>query len=81
VKLKDLEDKGMDLSFDQMEALKTVSQELHSALTESQKEWRSELLSVLQMASLLSKALIDLTTQLAKVQQNHNALEQKATPK
>uniref|UniRef100_A0A6U6PXZ4 Uncharacterized protein n=1 Tax=Zooxanthella nutricula TaxID=1333877 RepID=A0A6U6PXZ4_9DINO len=81
LKLKDLEDKGMDLSFDQMEALKTVSQELHSALTESQKEWRSELLSVLQMASLLSKALIDLTTQLAKVQQNHNALEQKATPK
>lgn len=80
-KLKELEDKGMDLTFDEMEALKTVSQELHSALTESQKEWRSELLSVLQMASLLSKALIDLTTQLAKVQYNHSELSSRASPK
>ena len=29
---------------------RAVAQELHAALTESQKEWRSELLTVLQMA-------------------------------
>lgn len=79
-KLQELEDRGMDLSFDEMETLKTVSSELHAALTESQKEWRSELLSVLQMASLLSKALIDLTNQLAKVQTNHNDLATRASP-
>jgi len=79
-KLKELERQGMDLSFDEMEALKTVSQELHTALTESQKDWRAELLSVLQMASLLSKALIDFTAQLAKVQYNHNELQKKAHP-
>lgn len=79
-KLKELDARGMDLTFDEMEALKTVSQELHSALTESQKEWRAELLSVLQMASLLSKALIDLTGQLAKVQYNHNELQKRASP-
>mmetsp|Transcript_114344 Transcript_114344/g.328487 ORF Transcript_114344/g.328487 Transcript_114344/m.328487 type:complete len:826 (+) Transcript_114344:152-2629(+) len=73
-KLHELEEQGMDLTFDEMEALKAVSQELHSALTESQREWRAELLSVLQMASLLSKALIDLTNQLAKVQINHDRL-------
>lgn len=47
-KLEDLEQRGMDLTFDEMETLKTVSQELHSALTESQKEWRAELLTVMQ---------------------------------
>lgn len=77
-KLKELDSRGMNLTFDEMEALKTVSSELHSALTESQKEWRGELLSVLQMSSLLSKALIDLTGQLAKVQYNHNELAKRA---
>lgn len=79
-KLKELDERGMDLTFDEMEALKTVSQELHNSLTESQKEWRAELLSILQMASLLSKALIDLTGQLAKVQVNHNSLQTRADP-
>jgi hypothetical protein len=80
-RLKELESQGLDLTFDEMEALKTVSSELHSALTESQKEWRAELLSVLQMASLLSRALIDLTGQIAKVQLNHKELEKKSAPK
>jgi len=80
-KLKELEAHGLELSFDEMEALKSVSQELHGSLTESQKEWRSELLSVLQMASLLSRALIDLTGQIAKVQFNHKELEKKTAPR
>lgn len=79
-KLKDLQDRGMDLSFDEMEELRVVSQELHSALTESQKEWRAELLSVMQMASLLSRALIDLTGRMTQVQQNHTDLSVKASP-
>lgn len=77
-KLDELEARGMDLTFDEMETLKTVSQELHSALTESQKEWRAELLTVMQMASLLSTSLIQLTRQMEKVQLNHNSLAMKA---
>mmetsp|Transcript_140544 Transcript_140544/g.262162 ORF Transcript_140544/g.262162 Transcript_140544/m.262162 type:complete len:871 (+) Transcript_140544:150-2762(+) len=73
--LQGLEEKGMHLQFDEIETLRTVSSELHNALTESQKEWRSELLSVMQMASLLSKALIELTRKLEQVQRNHNALD------
>lgn len=79
-KLKDLQDRGMDLDFDEMEALKMVSQELHSALTESQKEWRAELLSVMQMAQLLSRELINLTGRIAQVQQNHTDLSVKVSP-
>jgi len=70
---------GNSLSFDELETLRTVSSELHNALTESQKEWRSELLSVMQMASLLSKALVDLTRQLAQVQSYHNDLTTKVS--
>lgn len=66
--------KGSHVSADELDTLKTVSQELHSSLTESQKEWRSELLSVLQMTSLLSTELIELTTRMEEVQLNHNAL-------
>lgn len=77
-KLDELEARGMDLTFDEMETLKTVSQELHSALTESQKEWRAELLTVMQMASLLSTSLIQLTRQIEKVQLNHNHLAMRA---
>merc|ERR1712060_401479 len=66
-----------DLSFNEIETLKIVSTELHSALTEAQKEWRAELLTVLQMASLLSVALIELTRKMERVQLNHNALSAK----
>jgi len=76
-KLQELEEQGMNLSFDEMQTLKTVSQELHSALTEAQKEWRAELLSVLQMSSLLSVTLIELTKKIERVQMNHNALSAK----
>ncbi|CAK0900069.1 unnamed protein product, partial [Prorocentrum cordatum] len=75
-KLQDgLEEQGMHLSFDEMQTLRT--QELHSALTEAQKEWRAELLNVLQMSSLLSVALIELTRKMERVQLNHNALSAK----
>merc|ERR1719253_2457540 len=73
-KLEELEKGGYNLMFNEMETLKTVSSELHAALTESQKEWRSELLTVLQMASLLSEALSRLTVKMEKVQMNHNSL-------
>lgn len=63
-----------NLTFDELETLKVVSAELHGALTESQREWRTELLSVMQMASLLSKALVDLTRKMEQVQLNHNTL-------
>jgi len=70
-KLQQLEEGGADLSFDELETLRQVSSELHSALTESQKEWRAELLTVMQMSSLLSASLIDLTKRLEVVQGNH----------
>jgi len=79
-KLKELEEQGVGLEFNEMETLRVMSQELHSALTESQKEWRAELLSVLQMASLLSTALIDLTKKLEQVQVNHTELAIRAAP-
>merc|ERR1719263_1938580 len=73
--ISELEGKpGHNLSFDELETLKVVSAELHGALTESQKEWRTELLSVMQMASLLSKSLVDLTRKMEQVQKNHNTL-------
>jgi len=77
-KLQELEENGLDLSFDEMETLKQVSTELHSALTESQKEWRAELLTVTQMASLLHVALVGLTRRLEAVQLNHKKLAQRA---
>lgn len=77
-KLKQLQHSS--LSFNEIETLKTVSTELHSALTESQKEWRAELLTVLQMASLLSVALKDLTKEMEQVQLNHNSLAMRAGP-
>eukprot|EP00420_Gonyaulax_spinifera_P003596 CAMPEP_0197933160 /NCGR_PEP_ID=MMETSP1439-20131203/109702_1 /TAXON_ID=66791 /ORGANISM="Gonyaulax spinifera, Strain CCMP409" /LENGTH=450 /DNA_ID=CAMNT_0043555975 /DNA_START=86 /DNA_END=1438 /DNA_ORIENTATION=- len=61
---------GINLTFDELETLKQVSTELHSALTESQKDWRAELLTVMQMASLLSGGLINLTHQLKDLQAN-----------
>eukprot|EP00439_Symbiodinium_sp_Y106_P079462 s129_g18.t1 len=73
-KLNAIESIGTDLAFDEVETLRVMSQELHSALTESQKEWRAELLSVLQLASLLSNALIDLTKKIEQVQLNHTEL-------
>jgi len=73
-KLAELEENGMELSFDELETLKQVSSELHNALTESQKEWRQELLTVMQMASLLSTSLIELTRKMEAVQLNHNNL-------
>lgn len=72
---------GHNLTFDELETLKTVSSELHSALTESQREWRTELLSVMQMASLLSKALVDLTRKMEQVQLNHNQLTSMIQPR
>jgi len=72
---------GHHLTFDELETLKVVSGELHSALTESQREWRTELLSVMQMASLLSKALVDLTRKMEQVQLNHNTLTSLIQPR
>jgi hypothetical protein len=71
-KLEELEEQGMNLSFDELETLRQVSTELHSALTESQREWRAELLTVMQTASLLSNSLIELTRKLEAIQINHN---------
>jgi len=79
-KLNEIESMGVDLAFDEVETLRVMSQELHSALTESQKEWRAELLSVLQLASLLSTALIDLTKKIEQVQLNHTELAIRAAP-
>mmetsp|Transcript_39564 Transcript_39564/g.73763 ORF Transcript_39564/g.73763 Transcript_39564/m.73763 type:complete len:839 (-) Transcript_39564:80-2596(-) len=79
-KLNKIESIGSDLAFDEVETLRVMSQELHSALTESQKEWRAELLSVLQLASLLSNALIDLTKKIEQVQLNHTELAIRAAP-
>lgn len=73
-KLEEIEARGLNLTFNEMELLRSVSTELHSALTESQKEWRAELLTVMQMANLLSSALIELTKKLEAVQRNHNDL-------
>jgi hypothetical protein len=73
-KLKELEKSGYNLNFDELETLRTVSSELHAALTESQKEWRAELLTVTQMAALLSQALIELTRRVEQIQLNHNNL-------
>mmetsp|Transcript_15170 Transcript_15170/g.34569 ORF Transcript_15170/g.34569 Transcript_15170/m.34569 type:complete len:943 (-) Transcript_15170:60-2888(-) len=73
-KLQELEEHGTTLEFSDMETLRTVSAELHNALTDAQKDWRAELLSVMQMASLLSKALVDLTKKLEQVQMNHHHL-------
>jgi hypothetical protein len=78
--LEDIELRGVKLSFNEVETLRTVSQELHVALTESQKEWRAELLSVLQMATLLSKALVYLTKKIEAVQMNHKDLAQRVGP-
>lgn len=75
-KLDEME--GEHISVDELSTLKTVSQELHSSLTESQKEWRSELLSVLQMTDLLSKQLIELTKRMEDVQLAHNQLATQA---
>ncbi|CAE8619310.1 unnamed protein product [Polarella glacialis] len=79
-KLDDLEKLGSSLSFDEAETLRAMSTELHSTLTETQKEWRAELLSVLQMASLLSSALIDLTRKMEQLQSNHTDLAMRAAP-
>jgi len=77
-KLEELEEQGMDLSFDELETLRQVSTELHAALTEAQREWRSELLTVMQMASLLSHSLIELTRKLEAIQINHNNFSTRA---
>jgi hypothetical protein len=81
-KLKEIEESGHGhkLDFDELETLRTVSQELHSALTDSQKEWRQELLSVLQMATLLSVALKSLTERMELIQLHHRELASKAGP-
>eukprot|EP00929_Paragymnodinium_shiwhaense_P060340 TRINITY_DN30147_c0_g1_i1.p1 TRINITY_DN30147_c0_g1~~TRINITY_DN30147_c0_g1_i1.p1 ORF type:complete len:839 (-),score=225.99 TRINITY_DN30147_c0_g1_i1:143-2659(-) len=78
--LRDIEHKGTKLCFNELQTLQTVSQELHSALTDSQREWRAELLSVLQMATLLSKALVHLTKKLEQIQLNHKELAQRTAP-
>jgi len=73
-KLQEIEAGEKRLEFDEVEMLQTVSSELHSALTEAQKEWRGELLSVLQMATLLSRSLVQLTHNMEAVHSNHNEL-------
>jgi hypothetical protein len=79
--IHELENSGHTLTFDELETLKVVSGELHGALTESQREWRQELLSVMQMASLLSKALVELTRKMELVQLNHNTLTSMIQPR
>merc|ERR1719171_2644833 len=70
-KLHELEDANLKLTFGEVESLKMVSMGLHEALTEVQTQWREELTAVLTMSSHLSRALVDLTRSLEKVQQNH----------
>jgi hypothetical protein len=80
-KIAELESMESGPTFDELETLKTVSAELHHALTESQKEWRSELLSVMQMASLLSRSLVELTRKMELIQKNHNTFTSMLPPR
>lgn len=80
-KIEELEKMQKGPTVDELDTLKTVSAELHHALTESQKEWRSELLSVMQMASLLSRSLVELTRKMEIVQKNHNNLTTMIPPR
>jgi hypothetical protein len=79
-KLKEIEKTHGLQDFDELETLRTVSQELHSALTDSQKEWREELLSVMQMATLLSESLMMLTARMEDIQKGHKELCGKVGP-
>jgi len=75
-KLTELEEQSSTLGFNEFDTLRAVATELHSAVTDAQKEWRAELMSVLQMADLLSHTLIDLTGKLAEVQTNHRQMSE-----
>merc|ERR550537_285787 len=76
-KLDTLEKAGLDMNSREVPAVRELSDQMNEAFNEVQNQWRQELTSLLEAASVLSEGLIELTQGIEKVQLNHSEIRDK----
>eukprot|EP00397_Hematodinium_sp_SG-2012_P007724 GEMP01007774.1.p1 GENE.GEMP01007774.1~~GEMP01007774.1.p1 ORF type:complete len:878 (+),score=114.76 GEMP01007774.1:252-2636(+) len=70
-KLDLLEKSGLEMEARQVPQIREISDSLDGIYSEIQNRWRAEVTSVLELASMLSEGLIQLTKNLERVAENH----------
>merc|ERR1711869_126380 len=76
-KLDTLEKAGLDMHHKEVPAVRELSDQMNEAFNEVQNQWRQELTSLLEAASVLSEGLIELTQGMEKVQLYHSEIRDK----
>lgn len=76
-KLDTMEKAGLDMDSQEVPAVRELSDQMNEAFNEVQNQWRQELTSLLEAASVLSEGLIELTQGIEKVQLNHSEIRDK----
>jgi len=76
-KLDTLEKAGLDMNSREVPAVRELSDQMNEAFNEVQNQWRQELTSLLEAASVLSEGLIELTQGIERVQLYHSEIRDK----
>jgi len=76
-KLDTLEKAGLDMNYREVPAVRELSDQMNEAFNEVQNQWRQELTTVLEAASVLSEGLIELTQGMERVQLYHSEIRDK----
>jgi len=76
-KLDTLEKAGLDMNSREVPAVRELSDQMNEAFNEVQNQWRQELTSLLEAASVLSEGLIELTQGMERVQLYHSEIRDK----
>merc|ERR1719191_1055429 len=76
-KLDTMEKAGLDMNSQEVPAVRELSDQMSEAFNEVQNQWRQELTSLLEAASVLSEGLIELTQGMERVQLYHSEIREK----
>merc|ERR1711869_118988 len=76
-KLDTMEKAGLDMDSQEVPAVRELSDQMNEAFNEVQNQWRQELTSLLEAASVLSEGLIELTQGMERVQLYHSEIRDK----
>jgi hypothetical protein len=76
-KLDTLEKAGLDMNSREVPAVRELSDQMNEAFNEVQNQWRQELTTLLEAASVLSEGLIELTQGMERVQLYHSEIRDK----
>lgn len=73
-KLDKMEKEGLDMDSEEVPDVRELSDQMSDAFNEVQNQWRQELTSVLEAASVLSEGLIEFAQGVDSVYQNHQEM-------